>query len=812
MGEGIDVRDGVRGSASSSGSVLVRSGGLRVVTVRLVGLALSFLGLTLVTASVALAVGDANHPEACPGGTEASPGFRSYLPDCRAYEMVSPPYTEGFNVKESGSLFTALATSSLGTGPVVFGESAFVGDSFGVFAGAENSNKPFGGQYVFTRGVSGWSTTSFNPPYSMFPDGLYKPIVSPDLLSSVWELGSALSSVSDLNFYLRDKSGAYTVIGPVAPPGTIESGPSNIPQFGVKPIKLGASEGLSHLIFASIDEREGEPFWPGDSTFMEVEEAFNSPSLYEYVGTHNKAPTMVGVSKAGKQISQCGTSLGGSVAPNGEILLGASRYNAVSASGGTVFFTAAQGGCEGFNPVTKAVEAGEGPPVNEIYARINGKETVEISEPSAQDCSECQEGTPARAIYTAASADGSKVLFTTTQKLLPADKDSTVDLYEYDFTAPEHHRIVQVSAGGIGDATPGTGAEVQGLTTISPDASHVYFVAKGVLTTDERAGCKAAFEAEKVAEGGRCHAQSGADNLYLYEPNPAVPGQYETVFVATLSPGDSADWAGFQSTTSRVNHVNVTPDGRFLLFESTADLTPDDTSTASQLFQYDAVTGSLVRVSKGQDGYSDNGNGSIAVGGEPGRPMQSADGAYVAFESTVPLTPLAAESAGFRSVYEYHKGNVHLISDGHDINSFAGAPGSSLVGISPSGNDIYFETGDPLVPSDTNTQIGIYDARIDGGFPSSLSGSVSGCSGDACQGSSSSSATVQAPASSGLSGAGNHVSPSPDTTPKKTTKKKTVRCAKGKKLHHGKCVRTKPGKSRASSRVKRASNDNRRVK
>ncbi len=44
--------------------------------------------------SSALASGDATSAE-CPAETEASPGFRAFMPDCRAYEMVTPPYEGG---------------------------------------------------------------------------------------------------------------------------------------------------------------------------------------------------------------------------------------------------------------------------------------------------------------------------------------------------------------------------------------------------------------------------------------------------------------------------------------------------------------------------------------------------------------------------------------------------------------------------------------------------------------------------------------------------------------------------------------------
>ena len=47
--------------------------------------------------------------------------------------------------------------------------------------------------------------------------------------------------------------------------------------------------------------------------------------------------------------------------------------------------------------------------------------------------------------------------------------------------------------------------------------------------------------------------------------------------------------------------AQTTPDGRFLVFSTATDLTaPEDTSTVSQVFRYDAETGELTRVSVGQ--------------------------------------------------------------------------------------------------------------------------------------------------------------------------------------------------------------------
>ena len=45
---------------------------------------------------------------------------------------------------------------------------------------------------------------------------------------------------------------------------------------------------------------------------------------------------------------------------------------------------------------------------------------------------------------------------------------------------------------------------------------------------------------------------------------------------------------------------------------------PDDNAEVPQLYEYDAVTGELVRVTKGEDGFNDDGVGvSTGVSSEP---------------------------------------------------------------------------------------------------------------------------------------------------------------------------------------------------
>ncbi|MGH2910967.1 MAG: hypothetical protein ACRDJ3_00675 [Solirubrobacteraceae bacterium] len=553
---------------------------------------------------------------------------------------------------------------------------------------------------------------------------------------------------------------------------------------------VGASSDLTHTVFA-ITSQPGSSgghvdVWPGDTTNKEAS------SLYEYTygGTPNVEPTLVGVKNEGvlkgsphinesaELVSNCGTELGSGKSNPGE---GGDYYNAVSQDGNTVFFTA------------KA--CGGGPTADELYARVDQTRTVAISEPSKEDCEVCNTTTEVkRTSFVGASKDGEKAFFMTEQALLPGQEGMSI--YAYDFSAPP-------SSGGNPDGrislvSQGPKPEVQGIVRISEDGSHVYFVAKAVLTGAN-------------AEGQS--PEAGGDNLYVYEPDPAHTGISHVVFVAKLlTAAREAEAiaeeeaieveAGVKATElleaycppANINYpcseefyadlvremsvlgyfdiaetlnedeqvwqkadqrpAQATPDGRFLVFTSSADLTTDDTSRVPQIFEYDSNggvsgEGSLVRVSIGQNGsYGADGNVSH-FSEAPQIPLLSFafsdlptsarfglavsdDGSKVFFTSAAQLTPLAV--SGEPSVFEYSKGNVYLLSDGADASLIGGgAPTVQLYGSDALGSNVFFTTADGLVPQAADTEQTLYDAREEGGFAAPVL--APGCMGETCRGS-----------------------------------------------------------------------------
>jgi hypothetical protein len=659
----------------------------------------------------AVAAGDADTASACPAA-ESSPGFRGTLPDCRAFELVTPIFDGG---QPAFGIFHESA-------PVSANGEHLLGISFGDFAKTENLENysiEYGAIYEFSRSSAGWAAEAMDPPAAEFPRSDFK-LASADMSRSLWEVVLQKHSgeevgVLPLNYdgftlAVREQAGGgkgrFTLVGPVTAPK--QGSPSG--NYGV----VGASADLSHIILSVA--AEAEQLWPGDPTNA------GSESLYEYRDVAGAEPVLVGVRNEGappwkagaahvnegaQLVSDCGT-----------------RYNAVSASGEWVYFTALACGTE--------------PLVNELDVRVDSVKTESISEPSPETCAMCetskaaQEAAPEGATFAGASLDGSKVFFLSKQVMLPDAEAGVNNLYMYNADGPVGERVSFVAA------------NVEGVTAVSEDGTRAYFQS----TSDLQPGAT-------NANGEEAHI--GSPNLYVYDTQNGT-----TTFVGEASGGD-----------------RTTPDGQFLVFESTHEFAgTNDTSRASQLFEYNAETGLVSRVSIGQSAagafyecaatkefeerYNCDGNtdeeefAPKATGASSegffSKPTEStshltvAEDGTVVFTSALPLTPQAVSGrpivetpGGFviarsENVYEYRGGNVYLISPADEASGLQLPVGQTrLIGIDETGKDVFFATTDSLVPQDTDSQYSWYDAREEGGFPAPASTSECEGAGE-CQG------------------------------------------------------------------------------
>lgn len=643
------------------------------------------------------------------------------LPDGRAYEMVSPP-------AKNGALLGDTLFTSVEPGVSAAGDRVMV-SAIQCFGGAEAcpaQRGDVGSTYSFVRDPSGWHTV---PQVISAQEHGAVSALNVDATEGL-SLFSAPNPVGgEDDFYLRHADGAVTDVGPVTPPEEGARGSHAHVTYG--------SSGLQRLVWTTSGS-----LWPFDATqgetFYESTPEGSQPQLLAVTGGRGSHDL----------IDVCGGNA-------------ADGPGSLTEDGSTFFMNlqpCPQGG--------SGANAGIPVPVAEVFARRNGEETIALSEPEANPaCTtlECLANTgPGHesqfrdAQFEGASADGRRAFFTSLQQLTDtasqdeqaADADigekacshttglNGCNLYEFECASCENvaeRHVIDVSAGD----TSGSGPRVQGVIAISRDGSHVYFVARGALT------------AAPNAEGGLPRA--GQDNLYAYERDDAHrTGKLS--FIAVLPGTDAIEWEHGVG-----NPANVTPDGRFLVFMSRGQLTPDDTSRsgALQVFRYDANTEQLIRVSKGENGFNDDGNRSspspceanLSFCSEDDRIVpprvaeglviprsaltMSSDGSYIFFQSPLALVKGALDDDEIgvneqhlpfyaQNVYEWHDGHVSLISDGNDVTGNHGNPSlcapvfSSvcLIGTDSTGSNVFFTTADGLVPEDTDNGLDYYDARI----------------------------------------------------------------------------------------------------
>jgi hypothetical protein len=278
----------------------------------------------------------------------------------------------------------------------------------------------------------------------------------------------------------------------------------------------------------------------------------------------------------------------------------------------------------------------------------------------------------------------------------------------------------------------------------------------------------------------------------------------------------------------------VSPDGRYLMFETAANVTgyePGHHTREAYLYDADAQSEPTVCVTCRQDGKTSvtaNENRPIKPEGFGNplfaiRALREREGrAEVYFTSYDNLAPGAV--AGLDNIYEWSHGQIFLITT--EPPGLASAIHEEtyenyklvfaeehirFVGASADGTDLYFVTTRTLSWEDDDEKSSIYDARIGGGFPEPLAPPplCDPLTEGSCPGATVLPAAAPGAASASFTGPGNALSPTPVTPPPHhpTVKpKKKKKKHKKKKLKKGK---RSQGKKDAKRMHVRNANSNR---
>jgi sugar lactone lactonase YvrE len=699
---------------------------------------------------------DPDIPQPIAGPTKA---FRTFsageggLPDSRAYELVSPAQKGSAEVgipAVAGGLFfeekiaRINASSSSDTSPAVTYTSW---TSFGNAQGA-----PGASQYLSKRSASGWTTQNVSPlgfgknplkiPYRGFtPDlGFSSFVIDQPALTPEAQEGFQ-------NLYLRDNTtGALQALTVEAPQFTpINDSVLNdfCASFG------GASVDGKRVFFSADGAMAGAPAGTGFS-------------LYEWsaAGGLRLVSVLPGETPAPANPSTRFGADGGLCSMDHGIIA-----HAVSEDGKVAFWS--YGG---------KISGAEKP----LLARIEGSETIELD--AKETGANAGKGPAGHGTFWAASADGSRALFTAPGKLTK-DAGGEGHLYRYD-----------TETRSLADLTPGAVVpEIEGVIGASEDETYAYFVARGALT------------GEQQGAGGK-KAKKGENNLYLYHQGEGLR------FIGALLGLDENDWS---NATSSLN-ASVTPDGRHLAFLSVESeaLSGYDNTIASgtvcqpsaqnslagdprcaEAYLYDAEAHQLTCASCNPSGARPTGPAQLPFWSNPfeGPRYLSEDGSKLFFESRDVLS--GDDRNKRRDVYEFEaagKGSCSGQSPDFDpasggclflISSGQSEDETYLLDASASGRDVFIATRSQLSGWDTNQNYDVYDAREAGGFPGPPTERTP-CEGEACKPPANLAPSAAPPGTPDFQGPGNVAQkPSKPRKPHKAKKHKPKPKRHAKKQH-----------------------------
>jgi hypothetical protein len=618
-----------------------------------------------------LTLGSSPASASCPNESLRS-GPSSLLPDCRAYELVTPPDSNGrrfVDVSAIGGVYDLFETELASPLHDSFVFSALIGP----VAAPLGANGVYD-VYEARRGTSGWEIVRRLSPSgneAVLPDAGG---VSADHRYSFTHVHQIQNGAVDGGSLAADGDADYLA----GPDDSFEL--TGVGSLGVERLAQGLyiSPDGSHVIFTTGGVWCAQKGLKCKKTQLELDAPLTgTAAIYDRAPD---GPTQVVSLLPGDQVPAAGEH---------------AEYQGASRDGTAIAFK-----IEGI-----------------LYVRSNNAETKKVTEEPST--------------YAGLSATGDRLFY-------------VIDgnIYRFDTRSGQEE---QISSSGDGR-----------IVNISADGSHVYFISLIQLEGSE--------------------GTAGQPNMYVWSG-----GSPE--YIATVLPSDLQHTSGNKPTipalgnwTSWVvnpdrqvevgrgpgaNASRTTPDGDVMVFESRARLTSYDNAGHTQVYRYDDDASLIQCVSCSPLAEPATADARLQEL-DTARPPTvihnlSEDGTKVFFETSEALA--SRDVDGINDIYQWQTTaaspfhSLDLISSGI---STAYPPAETpapepnvLMGITPTGKDVFFLSQDALLPAaGGGGASAIYDARIEGGFPPAPSAAPSCGDPSQCQGSGEFPRTLPAPSSS----------------------------------------------------------------
>jgi hypothetical protein len=560
---------------------------------------LASIGAPLATAAIVAGVCVAPAAaEGCPNEQLRREDNSLDLPDCRAYEMASPPEKQDHDVfafdVQNQSIFQAAASGD-----------AVTYTARGIFS--EANLNPGSVNYLSTQGASEWSTVPVDEPplgdaqpeHGTLPVVAYSKDLTETLLQDPGIPLAPGATPGVENLYLRDNvTGDLTTV-------TLDTIDRELNSN--YPFYFGASTDFADILFSDINRHS--PAAPE-----------GVPSLYLYQGGNNYLVSVLPSGSAAPGGGEAGAGENGSI------------QHAISSDGSRVFFTTPENG--------------------ELYVRENPATAQAVT----REVSASQKnvpGEPQPATFWSARADGSEALFSSAEQLTEDDTNESTDLYRYNVGT---RRLTKLTNPVTPEAT------IQGVLGESEDGSYIYFAGRGQTSVEptgsegnvymwhdgvvtlvaadgalnapqgillgreqtsrvSAGGTKLVFASQEGLTGYSptvdAQCPSGCAEVYLYDAEapplrcvscrPDGGPEAGPALLAPQSLGERAN-AAFPAASGR----SLSSDGQRIFFSSPDSLVPEDTNGKYDAYEYEGGAAHLISSGQG------SGNSYFADAGENG--------------------------------------------------------------------------------------------------------------------------------------------------------------------------------------------------
>ena len=623
-------------------------------------------------------------------------GPSAQLPDCRAYEQVTPANKEGGeDVFDYGLSFKENTVVGVDGEHLIFqGTPTKWGQNVG--------GSIFGlSSYLFTRAPGTWMMTSLYPQPRT--GGLSLRTESgltfdtPDLSHALVEEYLSVSTVDsspEVKYAMGSPGGPYTLVG-----SDFTEGEGNEEEHWGH--WVAQSRDGSVAVIESPDHKMiyGEPT---GTTKQRENSNFLGYDLYEYAGGRL---SQVNVYTNGETIGTCGAEMvegreGGGNRGQGQahenrgITLESGSVNAVSSNGSRIFFEAYPAGCPSREEQIEFRREVDGStPKIELFMRLDGEETVDIG----------------NYIFEGANPEGTRLLLSKWN-----EGKGSLEYLSYDTETRSAKPLFSLQGDGLGFKH-----------ALSENGDVYYFEAIGSPLTPE--------------------APTGAGDIYRYDISS------ETMSFVAVS---------FQNGGNGNGGFYVSPDGGDFYFNvnSVEGVTGGANPVAPEVYRYDSAEDVVqcIACASSYDSKPQLLSVYLPEYGPEGNILSplalpaSENGDFVFFDTPSPLLPqdingelmpISGSNNGSEyfspssDVYEWRRDGVDGCGQVQGclalITSGINGTENVLLGVGRSGRDVFIGTHSQLAPTDADQSGDIYDARIDSGFPPPPPPPTE-CEGDAC--------------------------------------------------------------------------------